>query len=484
MTELTKPSHLFDRDAEWDEVASYATNKTLGATLALVYGRRRQGKTLLLDSLADATGGFYFTGLEQSPRQNLIALGETYARYLELGSPVQFPSWERALDDLLALGEHSEPVLIVLDEFPYLARDTPALPSLLQKALKPRGRARSKSMARLILCGSMFSVMRQLVSGTAPLRGRLVREIVLQPFNYRESATFWGIEHDWDLAFRLHALCGGTPAYLDYCFGDVPTKSKDFDRWVVRNLLNPASAFFREGRILLAEEPKITDLALYYSVLTAISWGKTRRGEIASVLGREQTAIAHPLAVLEEAQLITRNQDPLRERRSSYRIAEPLLRFSQLVIQPNEADLVRRAGAPVWNDLQPHVASKIFGPHFERLAREWTAQHATGDILADRPQHVGTSEISCKEHRSKYELDVVATRDGQVLALGEAKWTNKKLDINHLHRLKHIRDLLVNAKDARLLLFSRSGFTADLHATADQADDVHLVDLERLYTGG
>ena len=281
---------------------------------------------------------------------NLASIGSAYAAYAGLGAPVSFGSWEHAVDALLALGEREVPTPVVLDEFPYLAATTPELPSIIQRALSPRGRARRRSRARLVLCGSAFSMMRDLLSGTAALRGRAPREVVLHPFGYRESAEFWTLCGRWELAARVHALCGGTPAYLDYCAGDVPADLADFDEWVVRNLLNPASAFFREGRVLVSEEPDLRDVSLYFSVLTALASGHTRRSQLAAALGRKEGALAHPLTVLEEARLIAAQQDALRSRRTTYRVAEPMLRFHQLVIAPREARLSRGHRAQIWDE--------------------------------------------------------------------------------------------------------------------------------------
>ena len=82
-TGLAKPAALFDREAEWSELASVVANDGLGATLIIMYGRRRQGKTLMLQLLGEATEGFFFTGLEQSSAQNLEAVSQAYASHLQ-----------------------------------------------------------------------------------------------------------------------------------------------------------------------------------------------------------------------------------------------------------------------------------------------------------------------------------------------------------------------------------------------------------------
>lgn len=96
-----KPGQLFDRDSEWAELAEFATSAELGATLGLVYGRRRQGKTLLLELLALGLGGFMFAATQQSETQNLADLGAAYATYRGLRQPVVFTGYREALDKLV-----------------------------------------------------------------------------------------------------------------------------------------------------------------------------------------------------------------------------------------------------------------------------------------------------------------------------------------------------------------------------------------------
>jgi AAA+ ATPase superfamily predicted ATPase len=133
-----KPVRLFDRDDEWRELTEFALSPCPGAALGLVYGRRRQGKTLLLELLALELGGFLFAATQQSEAQNLVDLGAAYAAYRGLRQPVVFSSYGVALDELLRLGDEQART-VVIDEFAYLVAATPALPSYLQRALSPLG---------------------------------------------------------------------------------------------------------------------------------------------------------------------------------------------------------------------------------------------------------------------------------------------------------------------------------------------------------
>jgi uncharacterized protein len=480
-----KPSALHDREWEWQTLVAFATSTARGASLGLVYGRRRQGKTLLLELLTEAAGGFMFGAQQQTEAQNLADLGAAYARHIAAPAPVVFDSWAVALDALLAL---EGPV--VLDEFPYLASSTPALPSQLQLALSPRGAAKQRGRARLILCGSAIGTMRGLLGAGAPLRGRATMELVVRPFWFRDAAAFWGLIADPDLAFAVHALVGGTPAYLEMC-GGAPRSARDFDGWVARSLLNPASAMFREGNLLLREEPAITDPTSYASVLTAVSMGRVRRTEIAATLGRPPTAIAHPLAALEDIGLLERVEDAFRSRRSVYRIADPLIRLNQLVIQRAEGRLIRHEGPRVWREAADTVACKIYGPHLEDLAREWALAHAAEQTIGGRASWVRPAVLPCQAHREGHELDLVAVASmpyeaDRVLAIGEVKATARPVDLPAAERLEHLRALLPPDRvgtPPKLLLVGRQGFTNRLIELAARRPDLELVDIQRLYQG-
>jgi DNA-binding transcriptional ArsR family regulator len=330
--------------------------------------------------------------------------------------------------------------------------------------------------------------MRRLLLGTAPLRGRATLELVMPPFGYREAADFWDLAHDPDLAFKVNALVGGTPAYRAMA-GGTPARA-DFDDWVAGNLLDPASAIFREGSVLLYEQPDLAEASVYFSVLGAIADGAAKRSEIAGLLGRPDSALTHPLSVLEELRLVAKVEDALRPRRPIYELSEPIIRFHQLLIRPREHLLAAGAGARVWRDAADTVTSKIFGPHMESICREWVLLHASSQVLGGQPNEVRPATIACREHGVGHEIDLVALSEvphepKRVLAIGEAKATAKLVGDGELKRLEHLRDLLpgLAGEQVKLLLFSRSGFTKELVAAAARRSDVELVDIERLYGG-
>jgi uncharacterized protein len=488
----SKPPDMFDRDFEWGELTHFAGNVVPRATLGIVSGRRRQGKSFLLDALTSEGKGFMFTAAETTEADSLHQFGEALASYLDEPTPFRFSGWDEAVTRLMRLAAGG-PRPVVIDEFPFLAKASPALPSIIQRALEPSAQRRN-SPVRLLLCGSALSFMGKLLAGSAPLRGRAGLELVVPTLDFRLAREFWGIA-DLRTAVLTNAIVGGTPAYRrEFVQDDVPADADDFDPWVCRTVLNPGRPLFREPRYILAEEPDLHDTALYHAVLAAIAEGNTTRGGIAGYLKRKSTDLAHPLSVLHDAGLITHETEAFKKNRSAYRIAEPLLTFYHAIMLPAWGELERPGrAAGVWQRSQHAFRCNVAGPHFEEICRQWARWYAEPQTYGGAyPVRVASGTVSDPQARKTAEIDVAALGrrdDGQdtLLALGEAKW-QESLTNSHLKRLEYIRDLLEakgqpGAESARLLLFSGTGFSDALTEQAAKDPSVQLIGLDRLYYG-
>jgi hypothetical protein len=110
-----------------------------------------------------------FTAAETTEADSLHQFGEALASYLDEPTPFRFTGWDEAITRLMRLPANG-PKPVVIDEFPFLAKATPALPSLIQRALEPSAQRRNTPV-RLLLCGSALSFMGKLLAGSAPLQG-------------------------------------------------------------------------------------------------------------------------------------------------------------------------------------------------------------------------------------------------------------------------------------------------------------------------
>lgn len=489
---LTRPDDVFDRVLEWEDLATFATGGGDGLRVAVVHGRRRQGKSYLLRRLAAETGGFYHQALEEEATPALERLGDALGRWLGVpGGRLAFADWGAAVDAVAGLRrEGGAPVVAVIDELPYLLDRVPELSSLLQRAVDVARDDRRGPAVRLVLCGSALSVMTGLLSGQRALRGRVATTVRVDPFDYREAAAYWGVTDSWPVALRLHAILGGTPGYRDLLALDPPREVRAIGGWLAAGVCNPASALFREDDYLLAEERGIADRALYHSVLAAIAAGNRTETKIAAALGRERQALSWPLRVLLESGFVVRDDDALRRRRPFYRIADPIVRFHHVVTRCDLARFEERRAIEAWADAGARFATHVLGPHFEDVARRWTIRHACERTTGGRLARVGATQLNDPAGRSQIEVDVVGIRAGEtarVGLLGEAKLGAGAAGPGVLARLERARDLLARGAavdaGAKLAVFSASGFDRALRVAARARGDVELVDLERIYTG-
>lgn len=484
-----KPENLFDREAEWNALVDFACDPRPGASLGVVSGRLRQGKTYLLEALTRATGGFYFGAQEAAEAESLHRLGDQLSRYTGSHLPDRRRRWEDAVDALLGLGER-EPVSVVIDEFPELVRQSPALPSVIHGAYRRLHHARQANRTRLLLCGSAISLMSRLFSGPSPLRGLAGLQLVIRPLDFRQAARFWGLD-DPRLALLVHAVVGGTPAYRrDYVADDAPIGPDDFDDWVRRTVLNPRMPLFWEARHLLEEEADHWDRALCHSALAAVASGCSTRGEIAECLGHQVLEVTRTLALLQDRGLLHGEPDAFRPHLMRYRIAEPLMAFEHAVAWPHRSSMEQEGATGVWQRARGAFDSAVVSPHFAQVCRDWVLEFSSPETFGASPTEAARGSLPDATRNTVFDAEVVVRgragdRPGVLLSVGQARW-DEVMGVHHLERLRHILSLLADHGEdvghARPACYSGAGFTPGLRE-AEAHGEVILIGLDRLYRG-
>jgi uncharacterized protein len=480
---IDKPTIVFDRTREWNELERFATSST--ARLGVVYGRRRLGKTHLVEHFANAVNGLYFCAAQQSSEANLADLGQAVQEWIGSRSPVRYNSWDEALRHILHVEVAQDQSVAVIDEVGYLIEGTPSFPSLLQRALDRRPRP----SVPLILSGSTQAVMKNLTASGQPLRGRANLEMTIGPFDFRTTAAFWNVASA-RAAILLWSVVGGTPGYRELCNDEAPGSELGFPKWLERYLLSPSAALHREGRVVVAEEVANSDPASHWAVLAAITSGHTSRDAIAHATGRPSTALANSLTTLVGSGLIARHDDPLHGRRSSYRVAEPVITAWKELVEPIERRVLRTDVATLFNDIEAPLHARVVGPAYEQLVVDWAMDFASEATLGGRPSAVGSSVLG-RSYTEGAQIDLVAISretSGQrrVLAIGEAKHRIRPIGIGELRRLEGIRLRIgseTESHEIKLVLACDAGFDRELSRIARSRSDIELVDADRLLSG-
>lgn len=177
----------------------------------VIYGRRRVGKTALINHFIDDKQAIYFMGVESNEKQNLENFSKSI---IEFSSGIQaetsFSSYQAALEYVFKLAE-KERVILAIDEYPYVARSSKSLASTLQMLID---KYKDHSKLMLILCGSSMSYMEDhVLAYKAPLYGRRTAQMKILPFDFEECCTYLSRLSDEDKAY-IYGIVGGTPQYL------------------------------------------------------------------------------------------------------------------------------------------------------------------------------------------------------------------------------------------------------------------------------
>ncbi|MDT0468627.1 AAA family ATPase [Streptomyces gibsoniae] len=483
LTHPAKPETLFDRDAEWDALVAFSSATRTGASLGVVSGRLRQGKTYLLKALTAALGGFYFGAQPATQAESLRRLRDELTKHTGASPPNHWRGWEDAVDALLALGD-ARPVPIVVDEFPDLVRQSPELPSVIHSAYRRLRESGRNNRARLLLSGSALPVMHRLFCSASPLHELADLELTLRPLDFRQAARFWGID-DPGLALLVHAVVGGTLAYQQYSGDHAPSGPDDFDAWMCRAVLNPRTPLFLEAHHLLQEETDHWDRALCHSVLAAVASGCSTQGEIAECLDTTLTEASHCLALLQANALLHGEPDAFRPNLVRLHITEPLLAFEHAAIWAHRSALEQKEAVEVWRHIRPVFDSAVACPHFTQVCRDWVMDFADPAIFGARPATAAHGSLPGPVHRADLEADVVVrgpvgASSGALLSVGMARW-DEVMDVPHLEHLRRLLAMLgEDVAHTRLACYSGVGFAPKLRS-AEADGDVVLVGLDRLY---
>jgi uncharacterized protein len=333
--------------------------------MAVVSGRRRVGKTALLDRFAQDRRAVFLPGTRAPVAEALRRLEERLrpvappqaGDLLDLG---HLETWDTTLGYLLARAR-DEPLLVVLDEFPYLCEADPSLPSTLQARWDHRG----DSQLSLVLAGSHVGLMEELVAADAPLFGRADAHLRLQPFSWREAGLLVGGD---DPETWLEAWCtvGGMPRYLALWDPrhDAVTNLADL-------LDGPGAPLGDEGTVVQQE---LTPGSAASRVLELVALGADSFSAVRERAGLAPATTSEALTTLEGLGFVDRitpvGEDPRRTKRVRYQVRDPLLRLWLGLVQPHREAFELGRGADVLSANRDRLGASQ-GRAFEAVARDW-----------------------------------------------------------------------------------------------------------------
>lgn len=432
---------------------------------AVIYGRRRVGKTALINQFIRDKNAIYFMGVESNARQNLENFSRSILEYhTGIETESSFLSFQAALEYVFRLSE-KERLILAVDEYPYVARSSKSLASTLQLLID---RYKESSKLMLILCGSSMSYMEDhVLAYKAPLYGRRTAQMKIVPFDFEETCRYFQHFSDEDKAL-IYGIVGGTPQYLRQMDDALSVEDN-----IKNTYLNPASALFEEPENLLKQE--VREPALYNAVITAIATGSTRMSEISGKVGEDTNVCSTYVKNLVSLGII-RKETPYGEkasRKAAYSIEDNLFRFWYRFVPENNSIIARGAADLAYKRIEPFLPDYM-GKVFEEICKQYLWKLLLAGRCPVRFSSLGRWWGNDPTEKCQAEIDILAQQDKTTALFGECKWTKEKIGLDVLDTLVK-RSGLFPCRKKCFYLFARSGFTKGCIDKAKAMGNVTLI---------
>ena len=434
---------------------------------AVIYGRRRVGKTALINEFVKDKDNIFFTGVETNAKQNLDNFSSCIMEYnTDLATGASFNNFQTALEYVFELAS-AKRIVLVIDEYPYVARASKSLASTLQLLIDKN---KDTSKLFLILCGSSMSYMEDhVLSYKAPLYGRRTAQFKIKPFEFLEACRYFNNFSDEDKALA-YGIVGGTPQYLMQLDNTISIEEN-----IKNTHLNPSSSIFEEPNNLLKQE--VREPAIYNAVITAIATGSSKMNEISNKIDEDTSVCATYIKNLITLGIV-KKESPYGEkstRKTIYSIEDNMFRFWYRFVPENTSIISRGAVDLAYSRIAPELSSYM-GSVFEDICKQYLWKLLLEGKCAVNFTDLGRWWGANPKTKSQEEIDIMGT-DKDTALFAECKWSNEKVDLGALETLVE-RSTLFSYKKTHFYLFAKTGFTKGCIDRATEMGNVTLVTYE------
>jgi len=442
---------------------SYKTDNYEGI---VVYGRRRIGKSeLIKESYKDLdTLNLYFECVDASEETNAKFLSEKISTTFN----IPLPDFKTIRDCLKFIFTKSleTPLILVLDEYPYLRKNNTSIDSIVQTIIDEY---KTKSKLKFILCGSYVAVMEEILSSNNPLYGRFSIKINVRQMDYYNSSKFYPNMSNADKV-ALYSVFGGVPYYNQF-IDDTLTVEENIIKFVVSN----SARLLNEARDFIALE--INKMANVNEVLNAIAQGNTKFSDI---LNKSRVSssptLADILKKLEGMDAISKTS-PINDetqKKALYEISDRLTLFYYKYIFRKQSYFATMNPLDFFNEfIRDDFFNKYVPKEFEKISAQYLIRENRNRKIDPPLYKVGKYYYDDPISKTNGEFDVV-TLDRFGYNFYEAKFTNNK-----------INDSIVNEEKYQLskisIKFNRLGFISKSGFDLKDSKDLILIDLDEMY---
>lgn len=441
-----------------------------GGSRCMIYGRRRIGKSSLITRFCEGKPAIIFNCTRGTAQSKIEYMTDVLSEFT--GQDMKPPETFYRLFRMIAGACREQGTVVVFDEFPYLIQDDEALPTEVQRFVDDFLKGMN---TMVIVCGSSISVMEEQFTNPAkPLYGRFDDRLKLGPMSYEECAKMHPSMSEAD-SVKTYLVLGGIPQY------HAKVRSGSFEEavWTLFLKENPDLGDEAEGMIT----NELTNSDRYISIVTAVAGGSTNLKEIHEKTGIDEASCLKYVRKLERLGILSRINPMLgAPKRPLYRIEDNLMAFHYEVVVRRSARIdprsMDRTMRWIGNDI-----STFIGRRFEDMCADylrvnyhclevgkWWGRVGTDD--SGKPI-IGDVDVVAKVEQDDVVFDVLC----------ECKFTRNPAGFEALNQLKGRSEIIKTSDNARFILFSWNGFTAELADYAGSQPDLFLVDGDEILRG-
>ena len=437
----------------------------------VMYGRRRVGKTTLLQEFAKDKKAVFFPAQEKNDALNLQDFSKMIQMRLDGMFISSFEGWKEAFEYIDK--KVSERTLIIIDEFPFIAEENPTVKSILQHTIDHLWKNNKNIF--LILCGSSVSFMESDIMGKkSPLHDRQTSSMEVVPFDYFESSLFYP-SYTNEQKLIAYGILGGVPRYLE-AFDDGVSIEENISKTIIRK-----GAYLNEepSNLLKAE---LRDPNVYNSILSAIASGKNRLLEISDYIHEDKSKVSKYLITLQTMRLVEKKL-PCGEgeasRKGIYKLTDNFFRFWFRYEFTNNAYYEMLGADAASKEIMDGI-SDYMGEAFEGICMEFFVRKAKKKELPFVPYHIGKWWGNNVHIKAQDDVDILMIdKTGKKGIFVECKFTNSKMPHAEYEDLKTAMLAFPNIEEKYIYFVSKSGYEKSVvrHASEDGAVLLELDDL-------
>ena len=454
--------------------------KSSSLECVVIYGRRRIGKTALINEFTKNKDTIYFSALNSNAQENIKTLSKAIYNYKEennINAPL-FASFDDAFLEITRLSKNKR-IVFVIDELPYLANSDSSILSRLQHLLDHEW---ANSKLFVILCGSSLSFMeKDVLSEKSPLFGRRTMQLHIKPLSYYETAKFNPNLSNEDNAL-IYGITGGVPHYINKL--NVNKSIKDS---LINNFFDSSSYLFDEPENLLKQE--LREPTIYNAIITAIANGNSRLSNIANAIHLDTSTCNKYISTLINLGILIKYGPIVDKSRKKiqYRITDNLFRFWYRFVPSNITSINSNTFENIYDQAVGSYLSDYMGLVFEDMCKQYLLKYAKK--LPININDIGEWWGNNPKTKKEAQIDIVAietktnnSKSNNKYIIGSCKYTNEKIGIDELDLLKDYASVITKSNDeCYYFIFSKNGFKQRLLNYAKTNDMIKLISLDDLY---